>query len=234
MAQELIVAPCLYNELLSGLDRIRLEFRCLDQGYRLSLYQLMADAMSIALAIEADPESNNEFLKHVEQESDVVYAAMIFITEAKSEGARKKAWKGARALRYLVEEVSVPVDKIPEAMRERGGVEKLARLAAQGQPRRKPSAPKPNDDGAGGTEPEGGGGENQLHVNGGKQRGRRARVERQIQLGATPEILAKLVDFADNSPIQISGVLRARAGMPLSIEVEDITDEVELARDWLD
>lgn len=232
MAQELIAAPCLYNELLSGLDRIRLEFRCLDQGYRLSLYQLMADAMSIALAIEADPESNKDFLKRVEQKSDAVYGAMIFITEAKSEGARKKAWKGARALRYLVEEVSVPLDKIPEAMRERGGVEKLARLAAQGQPRRKPSAPKPEGDGTGDTEPQGEGGADQPHANGGKQRGRRARVEQQIQLGAAPEILAKLVDFADNTPIQISGILRARAGMQLSIEVEDITDEVESARDW--
>ena len=142
MTQELTVAPCLYNELLSRLDRIRQEFRCLDQGYRLSLYQLMADAMSIALAIEADPESKNDFLKRLEQKSDVVYAAMIFITEAKSEGARKRAWKGARALRYLVEEVSVPVDKIPEASvsvagsRSLHGSRRRANRAGSHQPRK--------------------------------------------------------------------------------------------------
>jgi hypothetical protein len=221
MAQISIATPPSYDELLSRLD----------QGYRLSLYQLMADAMRNALAIEADHVNKDQFLKSVGQKSDVVYAAMIFITEAKSEGARKKASKGARALRYLVDQIGVPLDKIPEAIGEHGGVEKLARLAAQERPRRKPSVPKPEVDGTGETEPEAKGG-GQPHADGGEQEGGVAKIVPQIQLGIAPEILAKLVGFADNTAIQISGVVRARVGMQPRIEVEDITDQVESARDW--
>ncbi len=232
MAQISIATPPSYDELLNRLDQIRQEYRRIDQGYRLSLYQLMADAMRNALAIEADHVNKDQFLESVGQKSDVVYAAMIFITEAKSEGARKKASKGARALRYLVDQIGVPLDKIPEAIGEHGGVEKLARLAAQERPRRKPSVPTPEVDGTGETEPEGKGGGGQPHADGGEQEGGVAKIVPQIQLGVAPEILAKLVGFADNTAIQISGVVRARVGMQPSIEVEDITDEVESARDW--
>lgn len=230
MAQALSTISPSYDELFSHLEEIRLEYRRIDQGYRLALYQLMAKAIRSALAIEADHASKDQFLKSVGQKSDVVYAAMIFITEAKSEGARKKASKGARALRYLVDQVGVPLDNIPEAIGEHGGVEKLARLAAQHLPRKKqPLTPKPEVVGEAETglaEPGAENGEGQPGTHD------VAKIEPQIQLDGDPEILATLVDFADNSAIQITGVLRVRAGMQLCIEVEDITDNAEVARDW--
>jgi hypothetical protein len=234
MAQKSITTPRLYDELLSRLDHIRQEYQRIDQGYRLSLYQLMGDAMSTALAIEADHENKDQFLESIGQKSDVVYAAMIFISEAKSEGARKKASKGARALRYLVEQLKVPLHKIPEAIREHGGVEKLSRLAAQGQPRRKPSASKAEDEGQGGAAAEGQGRQDKPDADDREQEGSVAMVEPQIQFGLSPEVLAKLVRFADNTAIQISGFVRAPAGMRPSIEVQDVTDVIEDESDWLD
>lgn len=233
MAQKSIATPRLYDELLSRLDHIRQEYRRIDLGYRLSLYQLMADAMSIALAIEADHESKDQFLQSVEQKSDVVYAAMIFITEAKSEGARKKASKGARALRYLVEQIGVPLDKIPEAIRERGGVEKLARLAAQGQPRRKRSASKAEDERQGEAEAEGQA-EAKPDADDREREGSVANIQPQIQFGLPPEVLAKLVGFADSTAIRISGFVRAPVGKQPSIEVQDVTDVSEDESDWPD
>jgi hypothetical protein len=134
MAQELISTPHSYHDLLSRLDDIRQEYQRLGQSYRSSLYQLMAHSMGIALEIESDEQGKDQFLKSVGQKSDVVYAAMIFISDAKTEGARKKASKAARALRYLVEHIGVSLDNIPEGIREHGGIEELARLAAQDKP----------------------------------------------------------------------------------------------------
>lgn len=215
MAQELIVTPHPYNDLLSRLDHIRQEYQRLGQGYRSDLYQLMAHSMGVALKIEADEQGKDQFLKSVGQKSDVVYAAMIFISDAKTEGARKKASKGARALRYLVENVGVSLDDIPEAIREHGGIEELARLAAQNDPRRKlPAAPNAGHEGKGGED------QPDAKVKRGKGRGDKSA----IQFGVPPKLRAKLNSFADSTAIQINAFVRAPTGEQPTIEIQDITE----------
>jgi hypothetical protein len=230
MAQELISTPHSYHDLLSRLDDIRQEYQRLGQSYRSSLYQLMAHSMGIALEIESDEQGKDQFLKSVGQKSDVVYAAMIFISDAKTEGARKKASKAARALRYLVEHIGVSLDNIPEGIREHGGIEELARLAAQDNPRRKPSAVQ-KADGAG----EGGADQSDAKV----RKGRGSGDKSVVQFGVPPKLRAKLNGLADSTAIRISAVVRAPAGEQPRIEVQDIElngldEQSEDESDWDD
>jgi hypothetical protein len=215
MAQELIAIPNSYDELFNRLDHIRQEYLRLDQRYRLNLYQMLADAMRIALAIEADCENKDQFLKDVGQKSDVIYAAIIFITDAKSEDARKKASKGARALRYLVEGIGVPVDNIPQAIQEHGGIQNLARLAALNDPRRRspPIAPGSNTAEQGEAD----------HSDAGQRKERKRVFDKQVQIALPPKLRARLDGLADSTAIRIIGFVRVPAGERPTIEFQDIT-----------
>ncbi|MBR1170255.1 hypothetical protein [Bradyrhizobium liaoningense] len=215
MSQELVATPHSYDELLDRLDHIKEEYRRVDQRYRLALYQMFADAMKIAMAIEADRERKDQFLKSVGQKSDVVYAAMIFITDAKSEEARKKASKAARALRYLVEQIGVSVDNIPEALQEHGGIQKLAGLAALNDPRRKspPIAPGSNTAEQGEAD----------RSDARHRKGQKGVFDRQVQVGLPPKLRAKLDRLADSTEIKIIGLVRVPTGERPTIEVRQIT-----------
>ncbi|TQF27455.1 hypothetical protein UNPF46_30820 [Bradyrhizobium sp. UNPF46] len=215
MSQELVATPHSYDELLDRLDHIKKEYRRVDQRYRLALYQMFADAMSIATAIEADRERKDQFLKSVGQKSDVVYAAMIFITDAKSEEARKKASKAARALRYLVDRIGVSVDNIPEALQKHGGIQKLAQLAALNDPRRKspPIAPGSNTAEQGEAD----------HFDVRHRKERKPVFDRQVQIALPPKLRAKLDDLADSTAIKIIGFVRVPTGEQPTIEFQDIT-----------
>ncbi|MBB4427880.1 hypothetical protein GGD66_006463 [Bradyrhizobium sp. CIR48] len=215
MSQELVATPHSYDELLDRLDHIKEEYRRVDQRYRLALYEMFADAMKIAMAIEADRERKDQFLKSVGQKSDVVYAAMIFITGAKSEEARKKASKAARALRYLVEQIGVSVNNIPEALQKHGGIQKLAGLAAINDPRRKspPIAPGSNTAEQGEAD----------HSDAGHRKEQKNVFDRQVQVGLPPKLRAKLDRLADSTEIEIIGLVRVPTGGRPTIEVRQIT-----------
>jgi hypothetical protein len=110
MAQH--VALTLQTNLLATLDHLQEQYRTIKDGYRASLNGLMAGAMAISLAVEADENLKSRFQQKVGRTDDTVYAALIFITDAKSKAARKIAWKRARALRYLVDELGAALEDI--------------------------------------------------------------------------------------------------------------------------
>src|ERR1700744_3374452 len=98
----------------------------------------MADTMKVAIAIMSSRVARSRFLQEFgKTEKDIVYCAMIFMSGAKSEQAKKKAWKRARGLSYLVDGLHVSTVDIADAIEKHGGIEALARLAAKKQPRRK-------------------------------------------------------------------------------------------------
>ncbi|MBR0731567.1 hypothetical protein ABIF68_003875 [Bradyrhizobium japonicum] len=235
-------------DLLVTLDHLQRQYRVIKDGYRAALNSLMAEAMAISFAVEADKELKARFHEKVGRSEDTVYAVLIFITDAKSEAARKKASKRARALRYLVEELGTASEDIADAIREHGGIEKLARLAAQKLPRKKgrgvaklesvdedqessgPSGDDEPDDigaGAAASQPE------KKVVNFGKQ----------IKIGLSPKLGAKLDRFADRSRIRLTGFIRTRAGGSPTIDIKKITKlknvasnerPAESASDWED
>jgi hypothetical protein len=61
---------------------------------------------------------------------------MVYVTDAKSENAKKLAWKRARVVEHLHDFHGVPVGKIAAEIRKLGGVEAVVRLAAEEDPLR--------------------------------------------------------------------------------------------------
>ncbi|MBR0875362.1 hypothetical protein JQ633_33755 [Bradyrhizobium tropiciagri] len=245
MGQHLAIKPRSDSDLLGTLDQLQERYRTIKDGYRESLHQLMAGAMAIALAVEADEILKTRFQEKVGRTNDTVYAALIFITDAKSEAARKKAWKRARALRFLVEELGATLEDIPDTIREHGGVEKLARLAAQDQPRRGKRAKKLGEEDQASSErdaddePD----EADERVDASKSERKAVNFGRRIQVGFSPKLGSKLDRLADRSRIKLIGYFRTRAGEPPTIEIKKIiklkrsvSDEKpsEAASDWED
>ena len=61
---------------------------------------------------------------------------MVYVIGAKSESKRKRAWKYGRAVQYL-SEIGIPLGDLEREVKKRGGLEAVAKEAAQQQPRRR-------------------------------------------------------------------------------------------------
>lgn len=115
------------------------------QGHREKVLQLVCDAFVQFLAIKKSPLQKKAFydaagVKKAKRQKRALDAeVMAFLAGAKSNAQRKLAWKRARAVSYLHEQGVKNADLAAE-IRERGGIEKVARLAAKHTPR-KPKAP---------------------------------------------------------------------------------------------
>ncbi|WP_426611352.1 hypothetical protein [Bradyrhizobium sp. McL0616] len=238
-AQQSTTAACLFDHLMIELNRAKDEHLRLAEGYRVAEYKVMGEAMRIALTIEADDDLKARFRKEMGAR-DVVYAALIFVCAAETEPARKMASKRARALRYLVEGLNVSLDKISEAVAEHGGIEKLARLAAQAQPRKKGRAP------AGGAEDID---EWPKAIEAGKESEERpgdanteiVDLDTPIQFGLPAALRAKLDQFS-GTKITMTGYVWKTAGTVTAFAVEKIVRlkvahalaAVESEADWGD
>jgi hypothetical protein len=66
--------------------------------------------------------------------SRLAKAVMVYVTDAKSQNAKKLAWKRARAVEHLHDFHGVPVGNIAAEILKRGGVEAVVRLAAEEDP----------------------------------------------------------------------------------------------------
>src|ERR1700744_1997187 len=128
-----------YDALVKQLKAIRKALGILKRGFRDGEYEKMGEAVSIALAIDADKDKRAKFLEEYGKKGsmDIIYTAMIFVMRAKSKLAEQKAWKRARGLTYAVKTLNVPIEEIPSKVRELGGIEALAALATDKDPRRK-------------------------------------------------------------------------------------------------
>lgn len=226
MAQQ--VALTLQTNPLATLDHLQEQYRTIRDGYRSSLNNLMAEAMAISLAVEADERLRARFHEKVGRTDDTVYAVLIFITDAKSKAAKKKASKRARALHYLVEELGTASEDIADAIREQGGIEKLARLAAQNQPRKKSKGAvklEPADVDQELSELEADSELDDADGEAAASQPKRKVVNfgRQIKLGLSPKLGAKLDRLADRSRVRLTGFVRSVAGELPTIDIKKIT-----------
>jgi hypothetical protein len=128
------------------LRKLRRQFKAKRTGYHGHVHETMARAMGVILKLRSSNRSLRRFLKLTKVErtvsrddqsqSWITQAVMVYVTDAKSENAKKLAWKRARVLDHLHDFHGVPVEKIAAEIRKRGGVEAVVRLAAKENPRR--------------------------------------------------------------------------------------------------
>jgi hypothetical protein len=115
-------------------------------GFQTLVRQTMAGAMKLALELQADKANLKSFLvlakqnqpkgENIDSLSWIVRKVMIFATGAGSESAKKLALKRARGAEYVHVDLAIPIKKMPQKIKEMGGIEKIVKLAAKKDPRR--------------------------------------------------------------------------------------------------
>ena len=162
-----------------------------------------------ALLVKANETIESRFRKKMGKK-DAVRAALTFIFDAKSTPEKKDASKKTLALWYLIVKLEVPVEDIATAIPKRGGIEKLARLAAKdkadedlddddedNEDQDKPEEADENDEAE-------------------------HKLGKQIVVGLSPKLTKKLNRFADKTRIKIIGFVRISSDEPLTIEATRI------------
>jgi hypothetical protein len=136
------------NTKLKKLRKLQREYSGERRGYRDRQYQILAETMAIVVEIrgdEAATEAFSQLSKKVrpagsqDSKSWITGAAVAYVTGAKSENAIKIAWKRARGLDHLHDFHGIPPEDIAAEIRKRGGIEAIARIAAEEDPRRQKS-----------------------------------------------------------------------------------------------
>jgi hypothetical protein len=242
MAQKLKFTDKWYNRLIAKLKAIKKKYRALSKGYRSEQYELMARTMTVAETIQSGAASSR-FLDEFGDATgkDVVYASMVFMSGAKSDAAKKLAWKRARALSFLVDELNVSIPDIPEAIKKHHGIEALVRLAAQKQPRR--GTGQPSDRRARLEEANSNAGHEEDGEDAGENEERAPKVGNArppYRLGISLKQRSKLKGFPHKTRLKLIGYLRVPSDGALTFEVENIVklkaatpvDESAASDDW--
>lgn len=117
------------------IDVLRLEHKKLKDDHRSALYRNLENVMVFAVEVRKDAKLAAEIWKVTKRKNnDIVHAIVSSVIGGSSESAKKRSWKYARVLTYLVDVQSVPVDGIAKSIKSMG-LEKLAREAAKNSSR---------------------------------------------------------------------------------------------------
>jgi hypothetical protein len=127
------------TELIQCLNTLRSDYRKLDKKYNARLYAILGRAAASIEALKKAPKVSKKVLKHIGERKnrDLALTVVTFLTGAKTEYGRQRASKFTRALTYLTDVKQVAADDIAKAIKDAGGIEKLARTAAKETPRTK-------------------------------------------------------------------------------------------------
>jgi hypothetical protein len=130
------------TEFVEGLNILRSEYQKLEKGYNEGLYDILERAAVSVEILLKKPRLSKKVVKEIGERKnrDVALTVITFLTGAKTKDARKRASKFARALTYLSDVKNVATDDIAKAMKDAGGIEKLARAASKETPKTKRSA----------------------------------------------------------------------------------------------
>jgi hypothetical protein len=200
-----------YDELLAKLKTLKEEQKKFETGQRAALYQRLQQVTAIALLMEVDEDNKARFCKERKQK-DVLRAALDFIFAPKSEAEKKEASKRTQALRYLIVHLEVSVEDVAEAIPKHGGIEQLARLAAEHRQDEDDPDNDDDEDGDDHDEPEEA-----------DEKGKRdSELGKQISVGFSPKLTKKLKRFADNTRIKIIGYIRMLPDEHPKIEVKKL------------
>jgi hypothetical protein len=129
------------KNLLETLDWIRDAW----EGRRAQLYGLMAKAWVIVLLLRGDTKLQKKFMLRAKitasNKEKIVTEVMAYITRAKTESARKMAWKYGRVLEFLHDR-GIKSGKMAAEISDRGGIEEIYDQAAELTPRRESKSSK--------------------------------------------------------------------------------------------
>jgi hypothetical protein len=126
---------------VNELEKLKWQFQEQLNGYRQAKYQIYASTMAEVVKLRADEDELAAFLATADIERPeiepqnknwITLAAVSFVTHNK-----QLAWKGARVLDYLYDIKKVPLNKLASKIRKLGGIEKIVKIAAEKDPRRK-------------------------------------------------------------------------------------------------
>jgi hypothetical protein len=126
------------------LQKLRRNLKNELKDYNDSKRLILAQAMSAVVEFRSDQSALEGFLRLSEAErpkkdgrkskSWITTAVVVYVMNARSENAKKLAWKYARILEHLHDFHQIPIDDIPAEIRDRGGIEAVVRLAAEENP----------------------------------------------------------------------------------------------------
>ena len=132
------------DDVASVLQELRDEQRDYP-SHRDALFVFLSKTMATVERMRLCPESiltfydrfwrNDLPLKMVKPET-LTRDVIAYVTDARSESDRKIAWKRARALDYLHDECGIKAEALPDAFRDRGGLEAVVREAVKSRPLR--------------------------------------------------------------------------------------------------
>lgn len=221
-----------YDELIAQLKQARKEYREFERGQRKTLYRFLQRSAELALSAEANKTNRSQFRKEVGEE-DVLRGALIFIFDSKSKSELKEISKRLQALRYLIDKLKVSVEEIAAALDKHGGIEKLAKLAAESRKAEKggakdqsdedPHDEDPDDEDRDTDDQEDGGIENEENLDhAGEVEETKPRFGKLLEVGLSPKQAKKLDSLDDNARIKLIGRVRtSRDGDP-TVEVEKV------------
>src|SRR5258708_6347475 len=216
VAKNSTIKTLTYGQVLANLESVKREYKEYLRDHRKTLYQFLQRAAETTLSVEADENTKSRLRKKM-GEKDVLRGVLIFIFDAKSESETKKASKRALALSYLIEKLKVAVEDIATAIPKHGGIEKLARLAAESR-QDSDQDRDDEDDGQEDDRREDETEETDESVEANHTFGR------QIRVGLSPKLTKKLNQFADKTRIKIIGYVRAPPDELPTIEAKKLIE----------
>ena len=209
MAKTITNTPS-YDEVRSRLECTRIEIEELENGHRKTLYGFLQQGAEMAMLVEADEKVKSRFRKEM-GDKDVLRGVLIFIFNAKSLAEKKEASKRTLAVRYLIDKLEIAVEDIATEIVERGGIEKLARLAAKS---RSSDEDQDDDEDEDQDEPE------EEHEDDKPKH----KLGKQVIIGLSPKLATKLNQFADKTRVKIIGYVPMSSNESSTIEVKKIVE----------
>jgi hypothetical protein len=210
------VAETRSGNTVSKLKELRRKFKTGAADFRALVRNTVAGAMGEVLKLRSNKSELEKFLKearikqpaanenHNKSSSWLAKAVMVFVLNPKSENAKKLAWKRARIGEHLLDFHGIPVDRIAEEIRKRGGFEAVASLAAKENPLRRKSESDDVKRGESTTDS-----------------ASKSRKEGTLLLSINGELSAKLAAVAAGTRVKLIGT-RSAGGKPPSLEIERV------------
>ena len=128
----------------ASLERVKLlrkEYELQTRGHREQIARIVCTAFRQAKQIQKSSQKRQEFFHLVgkrpasKKKVSLVTEMMVYVIGAKSNSKRKRAWKYGRAVQFL-SDAGTALSDLEKKIKQRGGLEAVAKQAAESQSRR--------------------------------------------------------------------------------------------------
>jgi len=189
------------SAIIEKLDALKSEYTEERLDHRDFINRMVSDALGVTICLKKSSTKRQKLEDYLgtSDRKKLPSRVMRFIMGASTKNQKRLADKRARAMSYLHDELGVSPKDVPEAIRENGGIEKLARMAAK-RKRSEPSDPAKRSK------------EHTPGIANSTTRGSSKKAtndnERQFSLKLPPKLAAKLAGFDEGAEVKMYGVKR--------------------------